>query len=119
MKSPTQKEVLACVRLWRKRLGLQGWDLQVHFGKMDDDCTAACSAEPEYRFAILRFDLEKLPADKIDRYVCHELMHCYVWRLANCAHHLAAEDKSKEEWVRTEEETLTTQLEELLCRLVA
>ena len=114
----TKRQVTARVKWWQKRLGLTDWEIRIQYvSDAEDGSHAACSAQPEYRFATLYFDLPKIDPAMIERYVCHELVHCFVWRLANCAHALAAGDKSKEEWVRTEEETLTTQLENLLVQL--
>ena len=113
----TKRAVTSRVKWWQKRLGLTDWQIRIEFGSDADGSDAACSAAPEYKFATLHFDLTKIDPAMIERYVVHELSHCFVWRLANCAHALAAGDKSKEEWVRTEEETLTTHLENLLVQL--
>jgi hypothetical protein len=110
---PTKRLVLARVRWWKKRLGLQHWKFTVTFGTDADGADAACMAQPEYRNATLHFDLTKVPLEELDHYVCHEILHALVWPLANCAHAMAGGDKSKEEWVRTEEESLVTALEKL------
>ena len=60
--------------------------------------------------------------DEIDmaRVILHQvaqLAHCWIWPLANAAHSLAKGDPAMEEWVRTEEERLTTALEHILTRL--
>lgn len=116
----TRRFVSSRVRHWRKRLGLAAWHIRVEYGPdPDEGSEASCMALPEYGYATLRFDLPNIPPDEVDAWVVHELMHCYVWPLANAAHALAGGDKAKEEWVRTQEETLTTTLERLILRLVA
>lgn len=108
----------ARVRWWQKRLGLNGWDIKVQFGKMDDGADAACMASPEYRSCVVHFDLEKIPPETLDAYVSHEVTHALCWSLANAAHSMAGGDKSKEEWVRTEEESLVTALEGIFIRWI-
>jgi hypothetical protein len=116
---PTKRQVQARVRFWKKRLRLTEWSIKTEFGKMEeDDADAACSAQPEYRFATLHFDLARIPLVELDHYVCHEMLHTLVWPLANAAHAMAAGDKTKEEWVRTEEEGLVTALEKLFVGMV-
>ena len=88
------------------------------FGKMEDEADAACLAQPEYRHAVLHFCLEQIPAEELDSFVCHELLHTLVWPLANAAHAMAGGDTSKEEWVRTEEEGLVTVLEKLFVGML-
>lgn len=101
------------MRWWKKRFHLQHWKFTVTFGEDADGSDAACMAQPEYRHAHLHFDLSKIPLDETDHYVAHELLHTLVWPLANAAHSMAGGDKPKEEWVRTEEESLVTALEKL------
>jgi hypothetical protein len=115
---PTKRQVQARVRYWKKRLRLAHWKFTVMFGKMEDEADAACMAQPEYRHAVLHFCLEQIPASELDHYVCHEMLHTFVWPLANAAHAMAAGDKSKEEWVRTEEEGLVTALETLFVGMM-
>lgn len=109
----TRRGVGSKVRWWQRQLGLQAWTIQTTFQKEGDE-DASCSAQPEYQFAILYFDLDKIEPALIDSYIVHELVHCLVWPLANTARALALDDPSKLEWVRTEEESLTTRLEMLL-----
>ena len=106
MAHPTKRQVQARVRFWKKRLKLTDWAFRVEFGKMEDGADAACSAAPEYRHAVLHFCLEQIPAEELDHFVAHEMIHTLVWPLANAGHALAAGDKSKEEWIRTEEDPL-------------
>lgn len=112
----TKRGVTSRVRWWQRQLGLQSWTIRLTFDSTGEE-DAACSAQPEYQFAVLYFDLKKIEPTMIERYIIHELVHCLVWRLANVATALAQGDPSKLEWVRTEEETLTTQLESLLQKL--
>lgn len=114
MANPTKGRVRARVRHWQKRLKLQHWELEVQFGPEADGASAACMAQPEYRRAVLQFDLTKIPAAQLEYFVCHELLHALVWPLANAGHALAKGDPAAIEWVRTEEESLVTTLEHLL-----
>jgi hypothetical protein len=113
----TKKEVRAAVKKWKRILGLTGWEIGITFGKDEDGASAGCLAQPEYRSAALSFDLSLIPQSQVDRFACHELAHCWIWPLANAAHSLAKGDPAMEEWVRTEEERLTTALEHILTRL--
>ena len=114
---PTKRQVQARVRFWKKRLGLSDWSFKIEYGPMED-ADAACSAQPEYRHCILHFHLEAIPVGELDNFVAHEMIHALVWGLGNAAHSLAAGDKSKEEWVRTEEEGLVTALERLFVGML-
>lgn len=118
MANPTKREVRARVRFWQKRLRLTDWKVTFQFGKMDDEADAACLAQPEYRHCVLHFALDQIPLEELDSFVCHELLHTLVWPLANAAHAMAGGDKSKEEWVRTEEESLVTALEKLFVGMM-
>lgn len=119
MKAPTQAQVKRRVAHWKKRLGLSGWRIAVSFGSDEEECEASCSAAPEYRAAMLRFDLTKIAPDELDNYVVHELLHLVGWPLANAAQTMAAGDPAKLEWVRTLEEHLITELEHLVIRLTS
>jgi len=116
---PTKRQVQARIRFWQKRLGLTGWTFKTAYGKMDDEADAACSAQPEYRHCLLHFHLEAIPVAELDNFVAHEMLHAICWPLANVAHTLAGGDKAKEEWVRTEEESLVTALERLFVGMLA
>jgi hypothetical protein len=116
-RKPSKRHVRALVAAWQIRLGLTGWTVRVEFGPDAEEAEASCLAQPEYRTAVLTFDLTKLRAADVERTVAHELIHCLVWPLANAANALAKGDRAAEEWVRTEEEALTTALEHLLVPL--
>ncbi len=118
MANPTKRQVRARVKYWQRVLGLTGWKFEVTFGPDPDGADACCLAMPEYRHAKLHFDLSAIPLAELDHYVAHETLHTLVWPLANAAHAMAGGDKSKEEWVRTEEEGLVTALEKLLVGLL-
>lgn len=116
-RKPSKRHVRARVAYWQTRLNLTGWDVAVAFGPDPDGADASCLAKPEYRSAVVTFDLALLKPADVERTVVHELLHCLVWPLANAANALAKGDKAAEEWVRTEEETLTTALERLLIQM--
>lgn len=113
----TKRYVRARIKYWRHRLGLAHWAFEIQFGPDKDGGSAGCEAEPEYRQATLSFDLSLIHRDHIDRFVVHELVHCFVWGLANVAQTMARGNPALEEWVRTEEERLTTELEYLVLSL--
>jgi hypothetical protein len=113
----TKREMRAAVKKWKRILGLSEWEIGVRFEKDEDGASASCMAQPEYRSATLGFDLSLIPKSQVDRFAAHELSHIWVWPLANAAHSLAKGDPAMEEWVRTEEERLTTALEHILTRL--
>ena len=116
--SLTKRHVRARVRYWQKVLGLKGWKIAVTFDKdTTDGSEAYCIASPEYRSARLNFDLAHLTDENVDAYVIHEALHPLVWPLANIAQTLAGDDKGKQEWVRTVEESLVTDLEQIILRL--
>jgi hypothetical protein len=116
--NPTKRQVRARVKFWQRQLKLGHWKFKVEFGKMDDGADAACMAQPEYRHAILHFCLEQIPVEELDAFVAHEMLHTLVWPLANAAHAMAGDDRSKVEWVRTEEESLVTALEKLFVGML-
>ena len=116
----TRRTVTARVRYWQRRLGLGAWSITVQYGPdHEEGSEASCMAMPEYGSAIVQFDLKAIGPDELDSYITHELLHCYCWPLANAAHALCQGDAAKLEWVRTEEETLVTNLERLVGRLTA
>jgi hypothetical protein len=114
----TKRQIKAAVKKWQRILGVTEWEVSIAFGKDEEDgASAGCLAQPEYRMASLTFDLALIPASQVDRFACHEVLHTLIWPLANAAHSLAKGDPAMEEWVRTEEERLTTALEHILTRL--
>jgi hypothetical protein len=107
--------VMRRITYWKKRMLLGHWRIAVEFGKDEEnESQASCLAMPEYLQATLRFDLSQIDPDEIDTYVVHELGHCAVWGLANCAHSMAGEDTAKLEMVRVNEETTATYIERLV-----
>lgn len=114
----TQATVMRKIQLWKDRLHLSHWKFAIDFSPdTEDGSEASCLASPEYLHAVLRFDLDKIPPEEIDAYVAHEISHCLIWPLANCAASMAGEDQAKLESVRVNEEALATCLERVLIGL--
>ena len=109
-KRPTKGEVMARLRVWQERLLLHQFAFSVEFGPdpTEERADADCAAAPEYMEAHLRFDLKAIPRARLDAYVRHELLHCYVEPLAHYAAFLCNGDKDKLEAVRHFEEELVT-----------
>jgi hypothetical protein len=106
---------LARVRHWQQRLGLSAWTITVQTVTLPH--RADCDAKPEYKEALLRFDLKKIPQEEVEAYIVHELMHCHVWRLAKVGEYLAKTPTEKMA-VEEAEESLTTELERIILSLV-
>lgn len=77
--------IRARVRYWQRKLLLSDWKITVVVGVADDGSAANCDAQPEYKTAIVTFDPKKVPADQIDSFALHELLHCLTWRLEGLA----------------------------------
>ena len=103
------------VHQWQHRLGLGEWHIVVQCVTLPH--RADCDAKPEYKEALLRFDLKKIPAADLEAYVVHELLHCHVWRLASVGEYLAKTPTEKRA-VEEAEESLTTDLERLILGLM-
>ena len=109
-----ERKARRCIRIWKRRLGLQAWQFTLFFHRLpDSEGKAYCIAEPEYRTAKLGFDLERVTDVEIEGFVRHEVLHCLIWSIAKLALDMADEDKVLIERVRIEEETLTTLLDSL------
>lgn len=104
------------LRYWIPRLQLQAWEITGSIAPMEKDA-AECDAAPEYLNAAVRIDPEKVPVEDLEATVVHELIHCHTWRLTNVAEVLARGDPALLEWVRTEQETLATNLERVFLAL--
>lgn len=114
----TKRQVLARVKHWRPRLLLERWAVSVEVGPdHEEQSEASCIARPEYLTMDLRFDPAQITAEELDAYVVHELLHAYIWPLANLAERMAGDDAAKREAVRVEEESLATNLERVVIAL--
>lgn len=78
---------------YRRLMALDDHDITVVFAKHDREREgiANCTTEPEYRRAVLSFDLEAVlteakaspdPSTYLHRLVRHELAHVGLWKLA-------------------------------------
>ena len=103
------------VRHWQQRLGLGDWTITIQCVTLPH--RADCDAKPEYKEALIRFDLKKIAPEDVEAYVVHELLHCHVWRLASVGEYLAKTPTEKRA-VEEAEESLTTDLERLILGLM-
>jgi len=117
MAKPSRRMLLARVKYWRVKLGLTDWDVSVEVtGGLEAGADA--EAQPAYKQAILRFDLDAISREELDSFVVHELLHLPVWALAEAAEHLAHRDKDKLKFLTDLEESLVTHLERVIVGLV-
>jgi hypothetical protein len=110
------RSVTARVRAWQKRLCLQDWKITVLVGALDDGARADCDARPEYREAVIRLDPDKISADELDAFCCHELLHCHTWRLEQLAEEWGRSE-SQYQFARDTAETMVTDLERIILKL--
>ena len=117
MARKSKKQItLLLVDLVKSILRLDDWTIKTQFIKLPSH-KADCEANPEYKEAIIRFDVRKISTDDLIPFVVHEMLHCVIWRLAHVAESFT-DDDAKLEWCRIEEEYLTTQLEQIIVPLV-
>lgn len=113
----TQKRdrVLALVRGWQEAVGLTGWQLHVLFPARIKEM-ASCESHPEYKTAILRFNLKRLPEtdEELRELVAHELWHNHAEPLAQLAMRGARRSPERKEAIRQAEEFLVTTASRLL-----
>jgi hypothetical protein len=70
-------------------LGLDRWSIKIQLGEIEDK--GSCTALPEYKEAVLQFNLEKFETgDEPDEIAVHEASHCHTWPI-----HTVAEDLAK------------------------
>lgn len=110
------QSIVARVRRWQKKLLLGDWKITVQSGPLDTGERADCDARPEYKEALLRFDPEKIPADELDGFVIHELLHCHTWRLEQIAEEWG-QSESRYAFVRDVAEAVVTELERAILNV--
>jgi len=101
-------------------LGLGDWEFQIvrqEYAAKDVSDLAGCQAKPEYKSAVLYFDVARIPPEELDSYIIHELLHCHIWELVALTDKLATTPAEREA-IRLAEERLTTTLERLFARLL-
>lgn len=111
----SQQDARRLLKKWQPLLGLQGWKITLNCRQIAHK--GDCEARPEYKEAIIRLDTRKIPAEELEAYVVHELLHCHIWRLADVAEHLA-KTPTEARAVEDAEESLTTEIERLILGLV-
>lgn len=103
-------------------LGLEDWDFKVEFYNTTEDmklgerASAGCSAQSDYKNAVLSFALDALPPELLDRTVVHELTHCLLWPMTHYMDRWAGEDAEKQEISRYQLEYVTADLDRILTR---
>ena len=104
--------VYECLKLYQDRLGLSHWDISLVFREAGWKRSATCTAEPEYRKAIITLNLHRIKPEDLSAYIRHELFHCYVWPMAQMFMDFIEDgDKFMQEQIRQKEEALTTAFE--------
>lgn len=79
------KRLKRLVEYWQPRLKLADWTIKVRVGTTKNDCAAENHSQPEYKEALIEFNLDLVPEAELEDYVVHELSHCHVERLAQVA----------------------------------
>jgi hypothetical protein len=103
-------KVLASITKHRDLMGMESWDIIVHFGEIKgSDMAMQTVAEPQYYKIMLDVDLDALHEVEIDTYVRHEFIHAFVWLYSNLVENLLG--KRHAEAVREIEERVTTDME--------
>ena len=112
-----RRRILALTEVWRVPLGLGSWSFDVRFEDTVPE-QASCVADPEYRKAVLIFNLRRLAADELDETVLHEMLHCIGWPIAALAIKWAHGDKERREVARQAEELLITHLSNVILPML-
>ena len=113
----TRRQLVARVRHWRTRLNLDDWDIYVSIRNPGDGDDAECDAEPQYKRATIRFNLDQVPADELDGFVAHELCHCPLEKLGRLALAWAGDDPIKQRIVLETEDEAVTHFERVVVAL--
>ena len=98
------------IEFYATQLGLYRWEFTVEFKESIKE-RASCIAQPEYREAVLSFNMVSIEDAELPRFVRHELVHCIMNQLSAVAAQLAGRDRDRREWIRQAEERVTTDLE--------
>jgi hypothetical protein len=74
------------IRRAQEPLGLDRWSIKIQLGQIEDK--GSCMASPEYKEALLQFNLDKFETgDEPDEIAVHEMSHNHTWAI-----HTEAED---------------------------
>ena len=107
---------------------LPNWVNTVYMGMEKDNCEdeytikqASCVCLYSYRYASINIypRLLEMPDDEVYRIMTHEFCHIIVSPLVNHAHGIASEDPNQVDIIIDKTEEVTTDLEDVLCRLLA
>lgn len=116
----TKKQAEQAVRYWLEQLLIFDYAVRVEVKNLDAESEGYAHAEasPEYRECIIRFDGRHVTPENLHAVAAHEVAHLLVWDLAHVAGTLAKTEAHRE-WVRKEEELLTTRLERIFLALTS
>ena len=95
--------------------GLKDFKITVKWRTSDDDSYADCSALPEYRKAVIAFDLDKLsplPREEVESTVRHELFHIITAPMRTALHSLWPKQWN-DEWIESVEEKVVEDLAQM------
>ena len=128
-----RKQILRWIRVWRDRLGVGDWKVEVEWDKKLGRNThgyqvaARCYAQPKYRQASLEFSpvVNTAYQDKegLEKLVLHELAHCVTEETLEAAFESSSNIKMSKEvraqfesWVRQANEAETEALARALWK---
>lgn len=101
---------------------LADWDITLKLAPIEpgddgeDPPKADCDAKPEYKEAVVRMDLRRIPDDQIDAYCVHELTHVVNWPVEQLAEQ-SARDANGYETARFICETVATTWQDILLNV--
>lgn len=92
----TPKKVKKEVAAFQHLLGLKDWDLEVKFTVQEDDSIADCVADPEYKSAVISFNLDRLKGKRhLRETIIHELMHIIISQMTHYMKPLLTKEQKK------------------------
>lgn len=80
---PLKKQIETLLAHWRPILGLESWGIEVRWN--EKEYMGWCIAKPTYQEAMIGFNLERIrkevtSPEQLEDLVCHELVHCVIWK---------------------------------------
>lgn len=114
-------EIALLVKKWISALDMDRWKIAVRFNEEPQENSAGCIAKPEYREAMITFNLANLSSERdLEEHVVHELVHCITWPLTEVADTYAQDVKSQgvARWADVATEQVTTDVADIILKLV-
>lgn len=115
----SRERIRQLVKSYQRRMGLDGWDIDVRFVKglmtEGEKVTGTCEARHRYQDAVLEFDLAQIAetGEDADKLVRHEMLHIFSFELAHLAELWAGSEPVRQRVVEESNERLTTMLERM------